>query len=350
MKIKFLHLHNHDKPINIGMIGLGDISATHLEAYKNIPGLVVKAFADSNQSILLKKGSMYGITNLYPDYHFMLHDADINVIDVMVPHYMHKQCVCDALRAGKTVICEKPLATTLSDVDEIIRTAKIAKKRVYVKQYLRYSRAYQKLQELIKNGSIGTPYFIQCTFTSHSIEDYLNSKTWRGNKRESGGGVLINIGDHMLDYLQLLFGKPHAVFASVDNIEKVLPTKGEDFSALSIEYPHKLHAHIMCTENDLGYRFRWNISMFGTDGVINVVDYWKNERRLQVIKENKVTYEFTEQKWWHESNMRALKDIIKRIQRDTSPSVSLKEARTVIQTISLAYESARTGKKQYLTQ
>jgi len=333
------------KKLTIGMIGMGFISEVHIRAYRTHGDVEIKAFADSNQGLLVQKGKLFGINELYPDYHYMLEDKAIDVIDVMTPHFLHLRCVCDALKAGKTVICEKPVATNLKDIDLMIKTAERVKKNIYIKQYLRFSSANNKAQHLLLHNRIGRPYLVQCTFTSHSVKDYANPYSWRGNVKEAGGGVFIDVGVHMLDFLQMIFGSPIATYAQCRKILTTLPQKGEDFASALIEFPNDLMVSMNCTENDTAYGFRWEVRIYGTQGVMTITDKGNEAKVLQIIQGNTTKYEFIERNWWEGANISALTDIIDRIQRDEKPVVSLEHARSVIQTIVRSYESARQDKK-----
>lgn len=337
----------HEKEITVGMIGTGFISDTHFEAFKLRRGVRVKALSDSDQALLIKKGISWRIRELYPDYRFMLKDKTIDVIDVMTPHYLHKKCVCDALKAGKDVICEKPLTTSEKDVDEIIKVSESTKKKVYVKQYLRFSRSYQKAHDLILNNATGAPYFAQCSFTGNS-SDYINPNTWRANTVEAGGGVFIDIGVHMVDVMQSFFGSPVEISAQTRKITDMFPYKGEDVISALIGFPNNMLVNINCTQIDSGYGFRWETLIYGRKGIIKITDIGKQKKVLHVIKENRVVYEFIEHDWWRLANIRALHDITDRIRERRAPEVPLLEARTVIETVTSAYRSAGQNKKVYI--
>lgn len=336
------------KKLNVGLIGLGLISNWHIQAMTGRDDVRIAALSDVNQAQLAQRGKALNIRALYPDYRVMLDHENLDIVDIMTPHSLHAQCVSDALRARRTVICEKPLATTLSDIDMMIRASKVAKKHIHVKQYLRYSLAYQELQNLLARGSIGVPYFTQCTFTTNSMHDYKNPYIWKGNKKEGGGGVFIDIGAHMLDLLQVMFGSPLATFAQYRKIQTTLDIKGEDFFSALIEFPRKLLVNITCTENDKGYYFRWEMRVYGTEGVITVIDEGKDKKTLQLIRENKVEHEFVENNWWEDSNIRAIADALDRIKNGREPAVPLAHARSVLHTILQSYESARIGKRVVL--
>lgn len=327
------------------MIGLGNISNIHMETYERRDDVWVKAIADSSHGLLLQRSKEWGIRETYPDYQFMLKDPDIDVIDIMTPHFMHAQCVCDALAAGKTVICEKPLTTTTQDLARIMQAIKKSKKHVYVKQYLRFSEALQKMKHLITEGVIGKPYYIYCIFTSHSVHDYQNPHTWKGNRIEAGGGIFMDVGVHIIDVLQSIFGSPVSAYAQLKKISTTLPQKGEDVASAILEFPDGLLTNIACTENDTGYKFRWEVHIYGPDGVMNVIDQGKKEKTLQVIKENNIIFEYVEQNWWKSANIGAIDDIITKIASHEPPLVSLTEVGSTLRTILASYRSSQTQKK-----
>lgn len=331
--------------VRVGMIGMGYISHIHLAAYAQRKDVCIQAVSDNNQGLLLRKAAELGVRNTYPDYRFMLRDDSIDVVDVMTPHFLHKQIVCEALQAGKVVICEKPLATTLQDVDTIFHTSSSTGKRVYIKEYFRYSLANQKAITYIRDGDIGTPYYIQCIFTGDSRKEFLDPASWRGTKIQSGGGVFMDIGVHILDWLQLAFGKPISVYAQHRNVTAALPNKGEDFATLMMEYPNSVMANITTTQNDIGYRFRWEIRIYGTNGVITILDDGIQLKTAQVVKENKVRREFKEPDWWRQSNIRVLNDIIDNIKHNAPPTIPNTHTRSVMQTVFRSYDAARTGKR-----
>lgn len=333
----------HKKKLKVGMIGMGFISNIHVEAFRSNPEVEISAISDTNQSLLIRKSHELGIPAAYPDYTFLLQDKTIDVIDVMTPHYLHKECIAAALKVRKTVICEKPVTTNLRDLDSIITLSHKFKKNVYIKQYLRFSKAYQKARELISKNVIGKPYLVQCTFTGTALNDHTDTNTWRANKYEAGGGVFMDIGIHMLDLLIYFFGNPLATYGQSRKIVSKLNQKGEEVISALIEFPSKLLINIACTHIDKGYGFRWDMKVYGEDGIITVIDVGKQEKLLKVIKENRIVYDFIEKNWWKMSNIRALQDIVNKINDDREPTVTFPQARMTIKSVLASYSSASKG-------
>lgn len=324
---------------------MGYISHIHLVAYSKRKDVRVKAIADSNQGLLLRKADELHISDAYPDYRFLLRDPSIDVVVIMTPHYLHKQIACAAVEAGKIVICEKPLATTIEDVDAIYRASQQTGNGVYIKEYFRYSLVNQKALKLVHSGAIGKPYFAQCTFTGDSRKEFLDLLSWRGTKIQSGGGVFMDVGVHILDWLQLMFGPAQYVYSQHRNITAAASIKGEDVATVVLEYPENIIANITTTQNDIGYRFRWDIRIFGTNGVLTIQDDGTQFKTMRIIKENNVKLEYKERDWWRESNIRALNDILDDIQNNTPPTVSHEHTRSVLNTVFRSYDSAMSGKR-----
>jgi len=335
-----------NKQLTIGLIGLGNISATHIEAYRSMANVRIAAICDSNQALLLQKAQALSVAAAYPDYRFLLRDSSIDVVDVMTPHSMHATITREAMEAGKDVLCEKPLATNINDIERIFATSKRTGKHAHVKQYLRFSEAYRKTFALLQQGVVGKPYFIQCMFTGNSVPDYKNPYTWRASIAGAGGGVFINVGEHMIDLLSANMGPVRAITARHTNITKHAPGKGEDFSSAILEFPHNVTASIATTHNDDGYRFRWEMRIYATKGVITVIDTeGKRNKSLSVIRNNTILEQFSEPDWWWKSNTRALEDCVGRIRTNTPPLVHKSHAKNVLSAILSSYTSSRTGKR-----
>ncbi len=336
------------RPLKIGLIGLGLISHWHIEAIKLKKNIIISALSDVNHVILAKKGQELGVKALYSDYRDMLKNADVDMVDIMTPHSHHAQCISDVLASQRMVICEKPLVTTIEDLNVVEKLSKKMNIPIYVKHYMRYSRAYMFAQELLLKESIGKPYYVQCTFTTNSTRDYANPHTWKGNLLEGGGGVFIDVGAHILDLLILLFGHPISTYGQRDKILTKLSTKGEDFLTAIVEFPKKIAANIVCTENDAAYGFRWEVRIYGTKGAIVIIDQGKEKKVLQHIQDNQILHEYVEDNWWEQSNIHAVEDILDRIQNGQAPKVPMEDIRSAIETIVATYESSSSGKKVLL--
>lgn len=332
------------RSINIGIIGLGNISRVHIRALKAHPAVSIRAVADSDPARLRDNISGIKGVHTYTDYHALLDDQMIDAVDILLPHFLHATVIKESIRAGKHVICEKPLVTDVRDIPVIARESKREKKRVYPKQYFQFSLLHQKVRNAILKGVIGKPYFVSCTYTTNDGFLYDNPFSWRGNKKEAGGGVWMDVGTHIVDYLDGLFGNPIEVSAVMENKFSLLPEKGEDMSVVTLTYPQRITASIVCLARDTSYGFRWEKHFYGSEGAIHVTDMGKARMDMDIVKNSHTVYSDAEKNWWEHANTEALHDIINRIVNDEPASVSLQETKRMINTVQAAYTSARLHK------
>ena len=109
----------------VAVIGVGSISKQHLEAYKNNPDVEIYALCDINEAQLKKRGEQYGVERLYTDCETMLRELpEIEAVSVCTWNSAHAPCTIAALKAGKHVLCEKPMATNAKDAEAMLQAAK----------------------------------------------------------------------------------------------------------------------------------------------------------------------------------------------------------------------------------
>lgn len=335
--------------LNIGIIGLGRISAVHIKTYQENEHASVHSIAENNTQLLAEHGNLVKKGRAYTDYRFMLKDPDIDVVAILLPHYLHTSVIEDALKAGKHVICEKPLVTDPKDVQGIRRLSQKTGKYVYIKQYFRFSALHHEAMKMMLKGEIGKPYLVSCLYTVNARDEFNNPLSWRFNKIEAGGGVFMDVGIHMLDFLQELFGHPKSVTAIMKNAGRSLPAKGEDLSVVTLEYRGGIVVNIICTAGDSSYGFRWEKHFFGSEGSIHLDDTGKQRMNLLLRKNNRVHLQKHEVNWWVQANTSALNDIIGRIARSEPPAISLDDAGRTLRALRGAYISSAEHKTISLT-
>lgn len=216
-------MDNKLKVANIGM----KFGMCHVEGAMNY-GAEIAAICDCDEENLRFAGERYGIPEekRFTDYMDIVRNEDINVVTVAIPDQQHKKVSCDLLRAGKNVLCEKPLALTRDDIEEIIKTADESGAKFMVGQICRFTPAFEKAKEIIESGTIGEVYFAE----SEYAHDYMKlCDTWRADPDRHG---VIGGGCHAIDLLRWLVGDPKEVFAY--GTHKLLPQVAYDDATIAI--------------------------------------------------------------------------------------------------------------------
>ena len=199
----------------------------HLEGALN-GGADVAAICDCSEENLRFAGERYGVPEekRFTDYMDIVRNGRIQAVTVAVPDQLHAGITCALLRAGKHVLCEKPLALTREDVREIIRASDESGKLCMVGQICRFTPAFEKAKSLIDSGVIGEVYYAE----SEYAHDYMKIvDNWRADPKRHG---VIGGGCHAVDLLRWLVGDPIEVFAY--GTHKLLPQVPYDDATVAV--------------------------------------------------------------------------------------------------------------------
>jgi len=193
------------KPIKIGIIGCGGISRAHARGYQNLTDLFqVTATCDVVESNAIERGQQLGAKNIYTDYKKMLKEADIDAVDICLPHDIHAEVAISSLESGKHVIVEKPIATTLAEADNMVSTANKTGLTLMVALNERYDPVHQHIKKMIDNGTLGK---LLCIRIDHNQNVIMPEGHWIRSRQRLGGGVLIGSGIHRVDLLRWFGGE-----------------------------------------------------------------------------------------------------------------------------------------------
>ena len=155
---------------------------------------------------------------IYTDVPALLADAEVPAVIVATPNFTHRQIVLDALAAGKDVFCEKPMALTVADCDEMIATGQRLQRKLMVGQVLRLMTVYATVRRLVAEGTIGTPQVIRVLRTGARSAGRAGAfgAPWRA-KRANTGGILFEVHVHEFDLMRSLLGDVAEVSAMAEN-------------------------------------------------------------------------------------------------------------------------------------
>jgi len=205
--------------IKVGLIGLGHMGKLHLMICKHIEGVNVTAVADKSKSALAF-AAQNGVDSLFVDYQEMLRKIELDAAIISLPNFLHREAVLAVAERGLDVYVEKPLANNLQECEQIGAAIKKFNVKLMVGHNFRFLPSVQKLSEMIKNGTCGDPVitvleYIHGGAFSHPLEPRRVPK-WRFDKQKTGGGVLVDLGYHMIDLFNWLFGEGRVMYSHLD--------------------------------------------------------------------------------------------------------------------------------------
>lgn len=199
------------RPLRVGVIGLGNRSRAHLDALMKLArDASVTALCDLDSARIDRANSSHAAA--YTDYRELLADLNVDAVVIVAPNFLHQEMALAALRAGKDVLVEKPLALTYAGAREVAAEAARRGRILAVGMQRRYTAADTRIRELVAGGRIGAVHFI-------SYSEYRgdwNPASWKFNGtnwrflRETAGSSELELGIHSFGFIQSLIGSPLA--------------------------------------------------------------------------------------------------------------------------------------------
>jgi predicted dehydrogenase len=194
--------------LKVGVIGAGGISGCHFPGWKDSPHTEVIALADAFRPNLEKAGAEQGVDLLYDTGYDLIKNPDIDIVDICTPNAFHAPLAMAALKAGKHVICEKPLAPTPDDIRQMIAARDESGKLLMTAQHMRFEGSSIALKSEIDAGALGNIYHARAWMLRRAA---VPVRPGFIQKAQSGGGPCIDIGVHILDLTLWMMGHPKPV-------------------------------------------------------------------------------------------------------------------------------------------
>lgn len=220
-------------PSQVAVVGCGTISEFHLQAFSHF-GVPVAWAVDTSSERREAAGSRFG-ARASAHIEDALADAEVDAVDLCLPHYLHAPMAIRALEAGKHVLCEKPLAISLEEADKMIEAADHAGKVLMVGENIRYDSAFLKIRDLLEEGAIGEVSLAQITRDVWMTEQDLQERPWFQREGTAGGGIMMSGGVHDLEKARMLFGEISHISA-VRAPQRQWGMEGDDTSVAMVRF------------------------------------------------------------------------------------------------------------------
>lgn len=198
------------KKVKVGIIGAGNISSFHIAGYKALENVELYAVCDINEQRAVNCAEAHGFQHVFTDYNEMLKLADLDAVSVCTWNSVHAPASIAALKAGKHVLCEKPMAMNAAEAREMEQAAADAGKLLMIGFVRRFGNDARVLKDFIDSGMMGDIYFGKASYLRRAG----SPGGWFSNKALSGGGPLIDLGVHVIDLVRFMMEKPKAVSVS----------------------------------------------------------------------------------------------------------------------------------------
>ena len=192
-------------PVRVGIVGVGEIAGqVHVPGLRLLPGVEITALCDANGEALERRAREHGVGATFANYEELLASDLVDAVVVTTPNAFHAPISIAAARAGKHVLCEKPIALSLAEALEMYRAAEEAGVVHMTAFTYRFVPAMRYTKHLVDEGAIGRPVH----FRANRFQDWGDRwLAWRQDKAQAGSGELGDMGAHRIDYGHLLVGR-----------------------------------------------------------------------------------------------------------------------------------------------
>jgi predicted dehydrogenase len=279
--------------IKVGVVGTGFIGPAHIEALRRLPNVEVVALCEVTQELAEAKAAQLGIPRAYT-FDALLKQKDIKAVHICTPNFLHYNQSKAALKAGKHVVCEKPLAKDLKEAKELVALAEKSGLVNAVHFNLRYYPLVRQMKTMREKGDLGEVYSILGSY----LQDWLFYNTdynWRLEPDKSGDSrAIADIGSHLMDVLEYITGlKTVEVMADFNTIHKTRkkPLKAVETYSGKMLKPEDYADVPINTEDHANVLLRFDNGNRGSITVSQVSAGRKNQLKLE-ISGSKKTFAF----------------------------------------------------------
>jgi len=199
--------------IHVGIIGCGRIADLHAPGYLDHPNAEITAVCDRDKDLLQQRQRAWQARKAYTDYGDLLADPDIDAVEILLPHHLHKEVATAALEAGKHVSLQKPPTLTLGELSSLQETALRMERRLRVFENFMYYPPHVKARELVQSGAIGEPLSVRLKTAAGRFDDGWSvppsSQAWRMDAALCGGGpTCFDHGYHCYNMATFFIAEP----------------------------------------------------------------------------------------------------------------------------------------------
>jgi predicted dehydrogenase len=282
-------MNSSKKPLRVGLVGVGWGSVVQTPAFRMVPEFEVVALCSRRKERVEAAGQQLGIDDTSTDWESFVQRPDLDIISIVTPVDLHREQALAAIAAGKHVLVEKPVGVDSVQTGEMLAAAEKAGVAHAVCFESRWEPARLAVWDLIRSGHLGNPYMVNARSGADFWHPMRKLQSEWMYKQAEGGGYLMGMGSHDIDFLCALFGEPESVSGVVKNNVPTreradgttLEVDADDTSIVLMRWANGLVASVITTAIALQQNFR-SFDAFGSDGSVSYDGLLMAEREPEV--------------------------------------------------------------------
>ncbi len=321
--------------LGVAVVGAGFASRLHLPHWRRMRGVKLVAIVDIMEERARTMAEAFNADNWFTDYTKVLELDEVDIIDVCTPTYNHKTIVIDGAKAGKHIICEKPIALRLRDADAMIEVTKRQGVKFMVAHCLRFWPEYVRARELVLRGEVGEPRVAR----AYRRSTFPKWAPWHKDMN-LGGGVFVDMSIHDVDFLRWTLGEVEEVYAR-GGVLKHRDSNAYDYVHAILRFKGGAVAYVegswIMPET---HPFSTYLEIAGTGGLLRVDNH--ETSALRVFRTEGTPEDYTP--IVRDAYYLELRAFVDCVLKDGEPPVPGEEARRSLEVVLAAVKSIREGR------
>ena len=338
--------------INVGILGCGKIAQVrHIPEYAENPDVKLAAFYNPSRKRAEEQAEKYG-GKVYDTAEELLADKSIDAVSICAANYAHAELSIKAMEAGKHVLCEKPMATTLADCEAMVECAKRTGKFLMIGHNQRLAKAHVEAKRLIDQGLIGDIITFRTTFGHGGPETWAinpGKNVWFFDKKKAAMGAMADLGVHKTDLIQFLTGQ--RVVRTTARLV-TLDKRGEDGELIGVDdnavciYEMSGGAFGTMTASWTYYSAEDNSTvLYGTKGIMRIYDDPNHSIVVKLSDGEEQVYDVEQIQTNDNQTKSGVIDLwVECLKNNTPPEISGESALYAMRAVFASIESSQTGR------
>ncbi|TXK84607.1 Gfo/Idh/MocA family protein [Paenibacillus sp. N3.4] len=325
--------------MKVAVLGCGGLGRVHANMYAKMKDVELTGVCDQQLELALELSEETGAL-AYSSFEKMLEEAEFDVISIALPSFLHKTYTLQAAKAGKHVICEKPIALSLEDADQMIRCCDENNVRLFVGHVVRFFPDYVGMKRSLDSGKLGRA----CVAHASRIGGHPGkTKAWY-NDLEKSGGVIVDLMIHDLDFLRWTLGEVKTVYALNRSDDQL------DYALVTLQFKTGAVANV---EANWGFPgpFQTKAEIAGSEGIVMANSMKSSSLQIHKVSSASEASAFVtvpESPGFQSPYELELRHFIASIREGTEAIVSARDAYQALELALAARESVKTGKAVHL--
>lgn len=339
--------------VKFGIAGIGGAWMFHSAGMRDNEKIQFVSVYDIDEKKLKKVSRIYNM-DYYTDYDKFL-KSDIEAVLLMVPHYLHEQLVVKAAEAGKHILCEKPMANTLEECDQMISATEEAGVKFMIAENHRFLPAHEYIAKTVHSGLLGDIFLIRAYEGVNEIPGLMTQGLWKGHPKKAGGGSLMDMGVHKFATINwILNDMVESAYSWLTKQCTNLDEKAEDNAMVFLKYKKGTIVDVVVSFTVISPPTN-SLEIYGTKGTIIENHMWKNPVKInsnhEAMGENKGRWYEPKiehgpfPKYYEISARKEDSYFTECILENKEPEFTPEQARKAVAIVLLSYLSAQRGER-----